>query len=85
MSNLLQLPSPAANITDLRFFYDRLETNIRGLEALREAQDSYGNRLIPIILERLPSETRKNLARENKSGSWILSELRQAIFRDIKI
>jgi len=37
MSNLLQLPSPAANITDLRFFYDRLETNIRGLEALGEA------------------------------------------------
>jgi len=65
MSNLLQLPSPAANITDLRLFYDRLETNIWGLEALGEAQDSYGNLLIPIILERLPSETRKNLAREN--------------------
>ena len=49
MSNLLQLPSPAANIRELRYFYDRLETNIRGLEALGEAQDSYGNLLIPII------------------------------------
>jgi len=84
MSNL-QLPSPAANITDLRFFYDRLETNIRGLEELGEAQDTYGNLLIPIILERLPYETRKNQARENKSGSLILSDLRQAIFREIKI
>jgi len=85
MSNLLQLPSPAANITDLRFFYDRLEPNIRGLEALGEAHDSYGNLLIPIILERLPSETRRNLARENKSGSWILSDLRQALLREIEI
>ena len=72
MSNLLQLPSPAANIRELRNFYDRLETNIRGLEALGEAQDSYGNLLIPIILERLPSETRRNLARENKTKTWTL-------------
>ncbi len=85
MSNLLQLPSPAANIRELRYFYDRLETNIRGLEALGEAQDSYGNLLIPIILERLSSETRRNLARENKTKTWTLSDLRQAIYREIDI
>jgi len=85
ISNLLQLPLPAATIRHLRYFYDRLEIKIRRLEALGGAHDLYGIMLLPIILERLPSETRRNLARENKSGSWILSVLRQALFREIEI
>ncbi|WAR15268.1 hypothetical protein MAR_005373 [Mya arenaria] len=69
---LLQLPSPSNNM--LHNFYDRLETTIRGLESLGE--DGYGNLLIPIILERLPPETRRHYAREHGTGSWTLSEHR---------
>ncbi|XP_060591844.1 uncharacterized protein LOC132746639 [Ruditapes philippinarum] len=70
MQTLLKLPTPADDIRELRQFYDMLETNIRGLESLSELQDTYGNLLIRIILERLPPETRRHLAREHGIGSW---------------
>ena len=81
MQTLLQLPTPAYNIRELRVFYDKLETNIRGLESLGELQDTYGNLLIPIILERLPSETRRHLARDHGTGSWTFPSLRKALNR----
>ena len=85
MSTLLQLPSPPATVQGLRRFYDQLETNIRGLESLGELQDNYSSLLVPVILQRLPHETKRNLAREHGSGSWKLHELRHAIYREIAI
>jgi len=85
MNTLLQLPSPPATLQGLRRFYDQLETNIRGLESLGELQENYGTLLVPVILQRLPPETRRNLARDHGTGSWKLNDLRRALYREIDI
>jgi len=69
MNTLLQLPSPPATLQGLRRFYDQLETNIRGLESLGELQENYGTLLVPVILQRLPPDTRRNLASDHGTGS----------------
>jgi len=65
MNTLLQLPSPPATLQGLRRFYDQLETNLRDLESLGELQENYGTLLVLVILQRLPPDTRRNLARDH--------------------
>jgi len=79
MNTLLQLPSPPATVQGLRRVYDQLETNIRCLESLGELQENYGTLLVPVILQRLPPDIRRNLARDHGTGRWKLNELRRAI------
>lgn len=82
---LLQLPAPSSSLYSLRDFYDKLESYVRSLESLGQNQDNYGGILVPIIIGKLPSEIRRNLARVNESDSWNLSDLRKAIRRELKI
>ena len=63
MQPLLFLPNPSNNMTSLRSFHDSVENHIRGLSALGQSRDSYGTLLVPIILGKLPVETRRSLAR----------------------
>lgn len=85
MQALLDLPAPKNNLTSLRHFYDQVETYVRGLESFGQAQDTYESLLVPIIIKKLPSEMRRNLAREHGSNNWILGELRNSLFRELKI
>ena len=62
-----------------------METYVRGLESLGQTDDTYGSLLVPIILNKLPGEIRKNLAREHRSTNWILSDLRRAICNELGI
>ena len=56
MQSLLELPRPDNSTLSLQSFHDNLETFIRGLESLGQCQDSYGDLLVPIIREKLPSD-----------------------------
>ncbi|XP_061169364.1 cilia- and flagella-associated protein 58-like [Saccostrea echinata] len=87
MQALLDLPVPKNNLTSLRHFHDQVETYVRGLESFGQAQDTYGSLLVPIILNKLPSELRKNLAREREHGStdWLLGDLRNSLYRELDI
>ena len=85
MQALLQLPSPSINIPSLRSFYDKMESYVCGLESLNQNQETYGSLLVPILLDKLPNELRKNLARENEHNNWNLINLRRAIDREINI
>ena len=85
MQAFLQIPTPNNTLPSLRNYYDRLETYIHGLESLGEFQDSYGKLLVPIILNKLPQDIRRNLACENGSDNWLLGELRSAIRKEITI
>ena len=85
MQALLQLPSASINIPSLRSFYDKMESYVRGLESLNQNQETYGSLLVPILLDKLPNELRKNLARENEHNNWNLINLRRAIDREINI
>ncbi len=85
MQSLLDLPTPDNSVTSLRNFHDRMETYIRGLESLGQCQNSYGDLLVPIIMKKLPTELRRNLAREHGNARWQLQELRAAIARETNI
>ncbi|XP_052245580.1 uncharacterized protein LOC127854555 [Dreissena polymorpha] len=85
MQALLKLPSPTSTVASLRGFYDRMETYIRGLESLGQHQDMYGSLLVPVVLEKLPMDIRKNLARVNENNDWFLQDLRRAINKEINI
>ena len=41
--------------------------------------------LIPIVLEKLSCDIREHLARQHGDDDWLLSDLRYAIFKEIKI
>ncbi|XP_071127724.1 uncharacterized protein [Mytilus edulis] len=85
MQAMLELRAPQNNLLSLRGYYDKLEAYIRGLESLGRSGESYGALLIPIILNKLPSEIRQHLARENGSDNWELIDLRRGILKEITI
>ena len=50
-----------------------------------KSEDSYGALLVPIILGKLPAETRSNLARAHTNPEWTLSELKDCIKTEIRV
>ena len=85
MQSLLALPSPSNNLSSLHSFYDSVENHICGLSALGKSKDSYGALLVPIVLGKLPIETRRNLAREHPDLEWTIDDLREAILKEIRV
>jgi len=62
-----------------------MESYIRGLESLGQHQDIYGSLLVPVVLEKLPVDIRRSLARVNVNNDWQLHDLRRAINNEINI
>ena len=57
MEELLKLPAyTAEKSTLLRFVYDKININIRGLASLGIKSEQYKSLLIPIIMTKLPQE-----------------------------
>jgi len=48
-------------------------------------QDSYSALLIPVVWGKLPTEVKRNLARENNGSNWSIDQLREALLRGIRI
>ena len=65
MRALYTLSRPEGNLKSLRLFYDSLTSYVRGLEALGKAPETYGNLLVCILLDKLPGDVRKNVARKH--------------------
>ena len=82
MQALLEIPPPSEHLDSFRSFYDILETHIRGLACLGKSQESYGDLLIPIVLGKLPTEFRKNLAREHGTLDWTIDQLEMLYARN---
>ena len=82
---ILELPAPKNTLASMKSYYDRTESYIRGLESLGHTQESYGSVLVPVILNKMPGEIRKNLTREHGSTNWMLSALRKAILKELTI
>ena len=85
MQALLDLPSPCYQLSSLQLFYDSMENHVRGLGSLGKSHETYGDLLVPIVLGKLPHELRQNLAREHDSLEWKFQQLREAIFKEIRI
>ena len=85
MQALIDLPSPSNSLTSLQQFHDSIESHTRSLTALGKNSDSYDDLLVPITLGKLPTEIKRNLARERRSEEWTLGELQCALLVEIRI
>ena len=85
MKALLNLASTTNSLASLRMFYDSVESHIRGLSSLEKSEQSYGDLLVPIIMSKLSTKVRRNVAREHSNSQWILSDLMAALQKEIRI
>ena len=85
MQALVNTPKPVNTLPSLRLFHDTVESHIRGLTALDKREDSYGALLVPIIVGKLPPETRRNLARAHTDPEWTVTDLQDGILLEIQI
>ena len=85
MRALLDLPSPNNSLASLQLFHDSTESHMRSLLSLGKSNDSYGTLLVPIILGKLPTEIKKNLARDHENREWTIDDLQSAILKEIRI
>lgn len=53
--------------------------------ALVQSRDSYSTLFIPIILGKLPVETKQSLARDHPTFKWTINELREAILKEFTV
>ena len=85
MQALLEINTPTNTLSSLQLYYDTIESHIRGLAALGKTEESYGTMLVPIILGKLPSDVCRNLAREHGNAEWTISQVKEAILKEISI
>jgi hypothetical protein len=84
MTALWKLEEPSGSIASLLSFHDSVESYIRGLKTLGKNEDTFGDLLVPIIIEKLPASTRRQIARDNGDDAWTIAKLRTAIRKEIE-
>ena len=85
MQALLHLSKPSNTLASLQLFHDSVEGHVRSLTSLGKPLDSYADMLLSVILEKLPGETRKHLARERTDGEWTFQSLQDAVLKEIRV
>ena len=85
MDELLKISACSSDKPNqLRFLYDKLSVNIRGLKALGVKADRYGSLLIPIIMAKRPLEIRVHVARNTAQDVWDIKSILEVIQREIE-
>jgi hypothetical protein len=85
MDELLKIPScNKDNPSSLRYVYDKISIHVIGLESLGVSADQYGSLLIPIILDKLPSEIKLQVARKATGEIWEINELLMTIQAEVE-
>ena len=83
MQSLLKLQDcPCEKVSQLRYIYDNINVHVRRLEALGMPQESYGSLLIPIIMQRMPSEITIQVARKVTEDVWPIKEIVEMIKKE---
>lgn len=85
MRALFHMTKPGSDRASLRTFSDKLESYIRGLDALGKGTEAYGDLLVCILIDKLSADVRRNLARQHGTTEWTLDELRTALKKEIDI
>ena len=70
--------------SSLRYVYDKINVNIRGLSAMGITATQYGSLLIPIIMTKLTPELRLCIARESRNEVWVIGELMDLIKQEVE-
>ena len=66
VGNSLNLPNVCSinNLQELRFLYDRVETEVQSLDCLGLPTTNYGPMLVPVLMEKIPSELKLMISRK---------------------
>ena len=84
IDQLLKIPACTTdNTSQLRFVYDKISINVRGLEALGVNSSQYGSLLIPVVMSKLPQDVRLQIARNTAQDVWEMSERKEVEAREI--
>ena len=87
MEALLKLPivSSVHETKNLRGLYDKIEINIRSLKALGVESESFGNLLVPVVMEKVPSELRLIIScKFDGKETWDLDVLLNALKSELE-
>ena len=85
MDALMNLPKPVNNLASLQVFHDKLESHMRALQALGKSPDTYCAMLTPMVLGKLPTDLKKQFARDHNSGEWTIQEVMACILKEIRV
>ena len=69
------IPCNSDKVSHLRSVYDKIHINIRGLESLGVTPEQYGSFLIPVIMSKLSSDVRLQVARVTAKEVWEVQEI----------
>ena len=86
MKRLANLPniSSDSNLTEIRKFYDEIESHVRCLDSLNAQSDSYRALLVPMIVQKLPPHLKLVVSRNLRSELWGLANFLNLINTEIK-
>lgn len=71
-------------LSSLRYVYDKISVHVRGLASLGVSSEQYGSLLIPIIMSKLPSDIRLQIARKATKEAWKIDDLLSTIKFEIE-
>ena len=81
----LSMVSSVHETKKLRDLYDKIEINIRSLKALGIESESFGNLLVPVVMEKIPSELRLIISRKfGSKETWDLDVLLNALKSELE-
>jgi len=63
------LPCTGEKPSSLRYVFDKINVNVRGLSAMVISSAQYGSLLIPFIMSKITPELRLRIARETKKDA----------------
>ncbi|GBM67494.1 hypothetical protein AVEN_49288-1 [Araneus ventricosus] len=87
MNKLLMIESvkSVSNVTALRKMYDELEIQVRSLESLGVAADTYSSLLCPIVLQKIPEEINLQYNRQRKLNElFYINDLLKFLRKEIE-
>ena len=85
MDNLVKLNACQGDKSyQLRYLFDQIRVQIRGLGSLGVEVDSYGSLLIPVIMLKLPSDIRLQVSRATKNNVWNIRELLRIMQEEVE-
>jgi len=85
MKALVSMACPTNKFSILKMFYDSVESHIHDLSLLGKSEKSYGDLLVPIIMNKLTNEVRCNLAREHSNTQWVVPDLMAVLQKEIRV
>ena len=84
MEELMKIPACSDKVSQMRFLYDKISINVRGLESLGVTSQQYGSLLIPVIMAKIPTDVRVQIARKTTKDVWDINELLDAILHEVE-